>query len=238
MKCCIYTAIFGNVENKLLPIRSDNIDCICFTDNKNFSKDSGWIIKDVPGDIQNFDNKRKNRCLKFQSHVFLNEYDSVLYIDGNIEATKKISVDFFERTKDLDKIYLFKHPYRNCIFDEAATVKKMKYDNGMFIDNLVKEYLKDNFPKKYGLSQNNIILRNNRSEKTNILFDSIWNRIKDKNSCYRDQLYMFYYIWKYNLLENIVWLPRDLYKGNDKYYTNKNALFVRKNHRVNADKQK
>lgn len=116
MKVAIYTAVFDNYDC-LMPILSKSLRCkydfIVFSDKP--ISCYGW--KNV---IVNVNNRNKNRYIKFHPEKFLQNYDSSLYIDGNIRLK---SVSFIDDLLSHDVVF-FNHPFRKNVKDEISALKK------------------------------------------------------------------------------------------------------------------
>ena len=83
----VYTAIFGDYDFLYEPtVTPDNVDFICFTDNKNMESDI-WKIRNVLPLYNNSELKnphvRNARKYKSLPHRFLSEYEYSVWVDGN-----------------------------------------------------------------------------------------------------------------------------------------------------------
>lgn len=220
-KIAVYTCITGNYDTLLeISEKSDKIDYICFTDNKNLKSstwkirylsevDSGGILSDSLPFV------KKQRLIKILSHRFLFEYDITLWIDANI----KIQHDIYDFITSFDlnacPIYTNKHPTRKCIYQESVAVVKLRKDKYENFRNQILRYKNERFPANFGLAETNLILRDNRNLK-NSLLELKWAKEILQGS-HRDQLSFNYVIWKNNLAYNHL---------NIKYrFTGENDLF-------------
>lgn len=81
-KIVVYTAIFGEYDILIEQPMFENIDYVCFTDRMISS--NCWKVKVIDDDsLAIDDNSRKARHFKILPHLYLNDYEVSIYIDGN-----------------------------------------------------------------------------------------------------------------------------------------------------------
>lgn len=194
-KIAVYTAVYGNYDTiKPIKFKSSNCDYYIFSDC-NVDDNLGWTKKGCrfPKNVTN--NTLKNRYLKMNPHLFFSNYDYSIYID----ATLVINYDISLLINRLDKkfIGMFSHEEtRNCIYDEAKAVIKAGRAPKEIVEDQMSRYAKEGFPKNFGLTENNIIVRKHNDHACIELMELWWNEfIFDKNSK-RDQLCFMYSLWK------------------------------------------
>lgn len=190
-KNVVYTALFGDYDDLIEPsIVNSNCDFVCFTDQKNITS-KVWKIRlvedtDLPPNLL-------NRRYKLLSHLYLQDYDSSLYVDSNVGIKKDPSELFLLLSKE-NPIIIPKHPFRNCAYDELdACEKSGKIDLNLKM-KLKSKFLKECFPKNYGLTENGIMLRKHDNKKNIILMEQWYDFVK--NNCARDQISLPYLAWK------------------------------------------
>jgi len=143
------------------------------------------VISDFPQEIAHLSNRRKSRYYKINSHL-VTEEDTV-YLDACLRLKKK-TVPHIN-----SDIAVFHHPNRNCLYKEAELCKKLKLGNPGQIDEQVKRYQQDGFPKDLGLGENCYIIRKNNDKVRE--FNELWWQEYLKGS-ERDQLSFMYCVWK------------------------------------------
>jgi len=222
----VYTCLFGFSEhfNNFVYEQDDNIDFICFTDNPEL-RSSFWKIKLMnPGLL---DPARASKQIKALPHRFLSEYDWSLYIDNIIRLKtppKQLFHEFLAGTPS--PFVCFRHPHRNCVYDEAAEVVALGYDDPDRVQAQMRFYRQFGYPAQNGLAATMFILR--RHHDTNLT--PTMERWHQQLLCHskRDQLslnpvmwfdqftptYMDLHLNDFELLEwpvvkNNVRLPRD-----------------------------
>lgn len=190
----IYTAISGNYDDLKDPNYIDeNCDYICFTDNPKI-KSNIWNVRPFPKNT--LDSVRKCRNLKILPHRYLKEYKYSIWMDGNIEINGKLDPLISRYFRELSKELLtFKHPSRDCIYDEAEACITMKTDNAKTISKQIEKYYNEGFPKKNGLVESNVIFREHNSPKVIQVMEDWWKEVESYSR--RDQLSFNYVAWKH-----------------------------------------
>ena len=201
MRNVIYSAVFG--MNTYYPeIKLDGWDKVIFTDNvTKINAHSSWTICRVqkPHD----EDGRSNRFFKWLSHMILPEYDYVLYFDSKVimrNDLNKLVKCLFEDNPNLMGLF-FRHPHRNCIYDELQALSVPKQDSQQNIDRMRQLFKKHQFPKNLGLTENNIFIRYNKNEEFNNVFDEIYYVVHKYTR--RDQLVFMFCLWKHNMFDKI-----------------------------------
>ena len=209
-KKVVYTCITGDYDT-LKPITNkDGWDYICFTD-KDITSDS-WQIKPLPIEVSFLNDIKKQRYIKINPHLFLQEYDLSIWIDGNVFQYDDIDT-FLSNIQIDDNIpILFKtHPIRNCIYQELDVCAKRGKETKENTDILQQFYKNEKFPEHYGLFETNIIVRKHNNPKCIKLMEK-WT-IELLKGSHRDQLSLTYCIWKLNCKDCITEFTPDLFNS-------------------------
>lgn len=190
MRICVYTCITGRYDDlKEIEFKNDSLDYLCFTNNKSLQSKS-WKIVYVEEELDDLLLQKK---IKICCHKYLNNYDASLYIDGKVLVRKDVLPFIQNNLKEDIDLVGFKHPIRNCIYDEIYTCilyEKEKLSTGRYIRD---KYRQEGFPAHYGLSDNAILLR--RHTERVAAFMEFWLDMVETYSR-RDQLSFFYCLWK------------------------------------------
>ena len=196
-KVCVYTCITGDYDNlKEVIVKEDNIDYICFTNNKEISS-STWKVIYI--EDEKLSNHYLSRKLKMIGNPYIDtNYDLSIWIDASIMFKKSVNeflLEYFDLSKDL--LAACKHSSRNSIREEAAACIKYKKDSEEIINSLLQFYKKEKFPDNLGLLEMTLIVkRHNDSlvKKTmNLWYDMLLKYSK------RDQLSFMYCLYKTKL---------------------------------------
>lgn len=195
LKIVVYTALFGDYDELPEPgEKYKNCDFVCFTDQKKISSNI-WQIIYV--ERTNESATMMNRKYKLLPHKFLKNYDISLYIDANIILKKNpyaLVIDYLDRN-----VFLMpKHSHRNCLYDEAKVCVGQKKSSLKRTVKQMKIYRKEGFPKKYGLGENNILLRKHNDKKVIKLMEFWYNELLNRTQ--RDQLSLGFSLWKNDMV--------------------------------------
>jgi len=178
MKIAVYTAIFGEYNPlREIPEQSIEADYICFCDNDNYHA-NGWNVIKTEYPRKDFHARLRSRYFKILPHylVELNNYDVVIWIDGSFEIKDKDFIKFcIEGLADSDMV-LFKHPQRDCIFEEFLAGDQIrKYD---FEDKIEQRLdYRQRYPEHGGLYATGISARKHKSDKVIKVMNDWWNEI-------------------------------------------------------------
>lgn len=198
-KMAVYTCIVGKYDMISEPLFvSPNIDYYIFTDQE-ISNKSIWKKIDIKQlkEFATLSPIALNRKIKMLPHIFLQEYDYTMYIDGNIQIVTDLYPIFCNMGDSILGVHT--HAGRDCAYMERYAVSIL---NKMSIEKMNKQldrYSKSGFPKHYGLFQNSILVRKNCREG-NELMEDWWKEYTIDNT--RDQISLPYIMWKKNIDNN------------------------------------
>ena len=236
-KTVIYTAIFGGKDDLIEPeFIPDGCDFFCFTD-QDFKSDI-WKIKKVKPEFD--DPVRSAKIYKILPHKFLSEYETSIWIDGNLLIrgdVNKLINDYLknnnlavfshnQHTKRWRKLFWIKNTEdcRDCIYDEAKFLLRIgedgKYkDDPELIIKQVERYKQEGYPEHNGLVVGMIILRKHNEKDVMQTMEYWWREIQ--NGSRRDQLSFNYVAWKNKL--NFVYMKGD---------SRRNKWFLHRQHKI------
>lgn len=123
------------------------------------------VFRDAYGKFK--DPRRNSRIQKILPHKYL-ECDVSIYIDGNMKLLISPE-EIVKRYMNGYDMALFSHGARDCIYDEAIEVAKLKLDDPETIIEQAKYYEDHEYGKHKGLLQGGFIIRrhNERTERFN-----------------------------------------------------------------------
>ena len=214
----IYKVIINGYDGDLNPkFINYDFDYLFYTNNIDFylyNNNSIWQYYKIPEKITNLKlgPAKQNRYLKINAYKYLpNHYNFSVYIDGNIIIINDINLLLNQLKKQYKDINFFVpiHPERDCIYDEAKVVLKLRKDKSKYVKPQIKKIKDDGFPMHYGLSENNILIRNHKDPNLIKFMKKWWKMVKKGSK--RDQLSFIYISWKYNFT-NFVFIERKLIK--------------------------
>jgi GT2 family glycosyltransferase len=137
----VYTTIFGDYDN-LKPHAWSQIPApwICVTDNPNL-KQEGWRTVVVP---KMFEDPRKN-AKWYKLHPWtIPGYEGAktsIFIDGTMEVTSEVFIEWMI-IRLFNDMLMFRHPERDCIYEEAIVSKAIKYYTGDQVEKQLIGYSK------------------------------------------------------------------------------------------------
>lgn len=192
-KIVVYSVNVNGYDEIRTPREYDpNVKYILFTDDEDVKSDV-WEIRPVDFLKNIKDLRKKARYVKVNSHLILPEHDVSIWVDSCFEPR------FTDAKKMLDEIGLgnnnmmaYKHPLRNCLFDEANAVIQYKLDTIGVVSNQMKRYRDMGFPKEYGLFETGFLIRKNNNKIKNFN-ETWWTEIKNNSG--RDQLSHMFASW-------------------------------------------
>ncbi len=206
----VYTGIFGNYDMLREPLYCDeNVDYICYTDDKNLKSDH-WKIIYVENEQDNMALEvRKYKCLP---HRFLAKYDMSIWVDARLQIISSV-VEYIKENMHDTGILFFPHNVRDCIYEEGAVnIVKHRED----VSRLVKQMYKYNqagYPEHNGLYCGGCIVRKHNQKNIVKLMEDWYKEILDTSA--RDQISLPYVLWKHNMkpdICNMVFWDNNLFK--------------------------
>lgn len=185
MSVSVITAIFGNYDSlKDVAEQTINAKFVCVTDDPTLRSET-WSIKLEP---KAFAGKRHPRLLakapKFRPWRYVNSTQSI-WVDGSAQIFgANFVADVLEALGD-EPIAQFRHPWRDCIYDEGEVSKSMLKYQDLPIDSQLNYYRKQGHPEHWGLWAAGLIARNHGPEIEK--FGNLW-LTENETWTYQDQL--------------------------------------------------
>ena len=199
-KYVVYTCITGNYDSLMEQpfYEHEKFDYVCFTNSPNIKKSNNWKIIDISGIdkiINENDQQKISRFLKTHPHLFFENYEKSLYIDGNIKIlSKDLENDFIKFLGKNEYLLTSQHPFITNVYDEIKVCISKKKDNEENL-NRIRELLKtEKFNDLNAHTQMGIILRDHNNKECQKIMEDWWWMIK--NFCKRDQTSFNYVFWK------------------------------------------
>ena len=194
MKKVIYTCLIGNYDTLKQPlVVDDSFDYICFTDN-NEKRNGVWEMRYL-SDVAIKDPTRYSRYAKILPHRVLSDYNYSIYVDANIQIlTDNFYTIVNKRIEEGELICQVPHLKSNCIYEE---IRKAYFAGRVGWKEAKLQYshlIRNGFPSKYGLFENNIILRKHNDAKVIELSEKWWDEYSHFSK--RDQFSLMYVYWR------------------------------------------
>lgn len=188
----IYSVNIGGYDFFNEPkIVDKNVRYILFTDNK-YYRSNVWEVNHVDF-LSGMNNRLKSRFIKLNPHKVLPNHDISLWVDGNLQLKINDFNTFLKKINFSNNVMLYKHRFRNCIYEEGKRVVELKKEFPDVVSRQMNKYINDGFPKNLGLYETGIMVRpnNNIINKFN---EEWWNEVNTYSG--RDQLSQMYVSWR------------------------------------------
>lgn len=217
-KHVIYTCITGNYDNLIQQTYyNQDYSYVCYTDNEDWIKEGIigiWQIR--PLVKNNYTNVLNNRWHKTHPHELFPDYEDSIYMDGNIDILHEGLFNRINAKLPADLI-IPRHFARDCVYQEIQELRKTKKISKKELEKMKSFLLKESFPQKYGLNENNVIYRKHASERIKEIMEEWWELIL--NVAPRDQLSLSYVLWKNNIK------PEDIAIDNVRFFYDEVAFY-------------
>lgn len=138
---------------------------------------------------------RYHKCLP---NVVLPPHECSIWIDGSLAFKDIDPLDSIVNTYLDDECHVatFKHPDRQCVYQEEQACLKWRKDHAQIMRDQLKRYKEEGYPPYNGLVETACVARWNNSVANE--FNSAWWEELEKHS-FRDQLSFNYVCWKLGL---------------------------------------
>ena len=215
----VYTAIFGGYDQLQEPItRSKNCDYICFTDDPNLKSDF-WTVRLIQD--AKLSPARLSRRPKILPHLYLQDYEASLYIDGNLLLIGDVQ-DYIRTYARTSPMLCVKHGERDCVYQEYRACRESQRDDLTVMQKQIERYQREGLPPDLGLIVGSFIYRRHHDPAVIRVMNRWWDEFTHNSQ--RDQLSFTYSCWKerfhYDLYyannwsnDYFLWLPHRI-QGN------------------------
>lgn len=152
----VYTALSGNIDKLIEEQETRGADFIAYTNG-----DSPVWKCEKPYDKFK-DNRRNSRIQKIMPHKYIDTEYSI-YMDANfsLKVPAQELIDRFLKEKD---IAVFKHPGRDCVYEEAEACVALRKETPEALSEQVKHYAKNRIKQHGGLCECGVIIRRHTKE--------------------------------------------------------------------------
>lgn len=155
--------------NNPFPENCGGFERICFTDDTPVEQ-NGWEI--VRFSSHYLDPARGSRRPKLLPHLYLQDFEWSLYIDNTVRLTID-PTEILSSHSNRAKYWCFRHPFRDCAYDEAEEIIRLGYDDERRVREQMDYYKELGYPKKAGLCANTMLLREHNDPEL-IQLGEIW----------------------------------------------------------------
>lgn len=193
MRVAVYTAITCR-RNELLPpqVSPAGVDYYCFTDDKQTAA-AGWTQRIM--DRRWRSPQRTARYYKIMGPSLLPGYDAHVWVDGHITPTTDVRDIIEERMREAD-IAVFKHPLRDCPYEEAGVCWDQRSDDPSKLVDAVVRLHAEGVPRFAGLWETGVVIGRN-TERIRHFATDWWKAVE--MSTVRDQIHFVRISRRYGL---------------------------------------
>ena len=196
MNVVVYVPLFDNFEDLPMPNPDGKLprDCkvrhVCLTDKSCPQSVEGWEYEFPRRYFKDDPRRESRRCIAL-SHKYFPDAD-VTIMHGASLRLLATTAEVLEWLDDAD-MAAFKHPHRDCIYDEAKVVLALGKDAAANVEPQMEAYKAEGFPAHYGLAALTMLVR--RHTDAVAAFNTFWwGQVKQYSV--RDQLSFNYVCWK------------------------------------------
>jgi hypothetical protein len=197
MRFLVYTCVFGGYDRIYPPIQPEsNLDYVIITDDPSLNV-QGWQTQAVQ--IHTFPTlKAANLYHRALIHRILSNYDTSVYIDGNIRLCGRLSQLLESFQASGADLAAYRHPLRSTVAGEVnACIESGKVGNPDSLRGELAEYLALGFPDDIGLVETGVLLKNHKSADLDAAMALWWELYASHLT--RDQISLPYVLWKTGL---------------------------------------
>jgi hypothetical protein len=117
------------------------------------------------------DPRRNSRIQKILAHKYFDD-EFTIYFDGNMKLIMSPE-EVVARYMDGFDMAIFKHPSRDCVYDECLKCAQLKMDDPEVLIAQAKYYEDHEYPKHRGLCEGGFIVRRNNA-RTRAMNETWW----------------------------------------------------------------
>jgi hypothetical protein len=193
----VYTAITAAKDRLKEWQVTEGASFVAFTDAQAESRTwhvlPAWPVSDDP--------VRSAKFYKVNPHWFFPDCEYSFWLDGSCSLRVPVSY-LIERYLSNADIALFRHPLRDCVYDEAATCLGNELDDPGSIESQMDRYRAVGYPLKRGLHECTVLLRRHTPAMA-ALNELWWDEICRGSR--RDQLSFDYCCWRLGVEPQPFW---------------------------------
>jgi len=229
-KIVVYTALFGDGDRlwSVPPVAVRGAQYVVFTEKPRrevglWTYDYSWsrptiipgteeVSPPVPSWEQrivkaSYGNRKTARYYKAMAHKVLRGVDVSIWVDANVRLLLPPD-EAVRRCAGGGDLATFKHPNRNCLFEEAKMCLMLGRGDKRLIKTQMKAYRRAGMPKGWGLPETRCLIRMH-TKRIAELNEMWWKETKAHSA--RDQISLPFVCWKLGM-------PWGTIPGNVKYH--------------------
>jgi len=183
----VYTELVGGFDRLLPPLQVEpDLDYVVYSDTE-AAPPAPWQLRPLACRQRNA--RMTARWHKLHPHLLFPDRDESLHIDANVLIRERVS-GLFDVMLQEAPLALFRHPDRECVYDEAEVVKRVRYDDPEIVDLQMGYYRAQGLPRRAGLYHAAAQFRRHADPKLAAMLEDWWRQLKLFS--HRDQLSLPY----------------------------------------------
>lgn len=196
MRKVAYTYIIGDYDDLKTPsVFTEGWDYVCFTDSTDLRSDF-WDVRlsNRRGTDRHLEDKQFASKHLILFHHYLDDYHLSVSVGGQILINCDLDDFLYQCFKDDDDMLVCRHPWRDCIYEEAEACKLVGKDDPQRIDAQMQRYRCEGYPRHHGLYAGGLMARRHGRPPLNEMCELWFEEVKRGSR--REQLSLNYALWK------------------------------------------
>lgn len=186
----VFTCITDDYDRLRPPAQvEEGVEYFLYTD-KPSPVEAPWTAKPLP--LETGSRAGNARFVKMHPHLLFPNHSLSVYVDGNVRVLGGLTRLCRSALAHKD-IALYRHPFRDCAYAEAAECAAIGHDWAWRIARQMRQYRREGFPEHAGLYECNVILRRHCAATVQRLMEEWWRAYTQ--GVRRDQLSLPYLLW-------------------------------------------
>jgi len=186
--------LVGGFDSILPPVQIEpELDYIAFVDTPQ-ELPAPWQGRSLA--LRERNPRMTARWHKLHPHRLLPEHDQSLFVDANVMIKDRINA-LFDQALHQSPLALFKHPFRDCVYEEAEVVKRIRYDDAAIVDAQMAFYRAHGLPIRAGLHVSGVLFRRHNDPQLIKLLEDWWLQLKIFSQ--RDQLSLTFMLRRHQM---------------------------------------
>jgi hypothetical protein len=192
-RAVIYTALFGDYHQRLVPLPDIGIDAVAFTDDI-VKAAPGWKTVVVPFPDKTIHPRMQAKWFKLFPHELFPEYDVSIWIDaGWLTVNRNVAVEMTPFLKETN-ICFFPHRRNQTLLEELYETMALEKYKMLPCPSQVAAYYADGYKDENEIVECTSLLRRHNEADVK-RFNAAWWK-ECRKWTYADQLSAPYVLWK------------------------------------------
>lgn len=170
----VYSINLGLYDHAPIPPELDDCAFYLITDARDLPHDLPWRV--VRPTLSERDRKRLCLWYKTHPHLLFPDVQNAVWIDSNLECLPG-SEKVLSAQETLAELATFKHPDRDCIYEEGEEVARLGLDDPVIIKECLNRLREAGMPAHAGLYETNVLYSKPADYAIRSFYDAWWRNI-------------------------------------------------------------